>query len=227
MIFGDFFPFSPCENRNPDLISFVRDQQNFPSMQNFNGGEQEISIGNKQNISYAMKNVPYRDIYTELDRTQAYNAKMLDGALIQMMYRFRGNMVVAHRLAFFPSPSLEEFQNNPDIYLNDEIYAEITRKDIVPFPLRFDFDCRDEVVKEMHHPQSHLTLGQYPQCRIPVSAPLTPYYFLCVILRNFYNIAYHKYCDNLSKFSYAFDSSITDQEMKLIYIQLPSDTKNL
>lgn len=101
----------------------------------------------------------------------SYNMRMLDGALIHMMYRFRNNQLEAHRLAFFPSPFLGEFQNNPEIYLEDEIYAEVIMRNIVPFPLRFDFDCREEVVVEMYHPKSHLTLGQYQNCRIPVSSP--------------------------------------------------------
>src|SRR5256714_8639020 len=47
---------------------------------------------------------------------------------------------------------LEEFQNNPEIYIADEMYAEVIMKNIVPFPLRFDFDSRTEVVRELEHP---------------------------------------------------------------------------
>jgi hypothetical protein len=42
---------------------------------------------------------------------------MPDGAIIQMMYVFKNDSLERHRLTFFPSPNLEEFQNNPDIYL--------------------------------------------------------------------------------------------------------------
>ena len=62
---------------------------------------------------------------------------MLDGALIQMTYEFSDKKLRRHRLAFFPSPHLEEFQNNPDIYLDDEIYADVVAKNIVSFPVRF------------------------------------------------------------------------------------------
>ncbi|MCI5209986.1 MAG: DUF2290 domain-containing protein [Candidatus Electrothrix sp. ATG2] len=210
------------EKATADLVGLsLCDRQNFPSMRNIGQGCCEIGISDKGNISYALKNLSYRDIYTELNRMQSYNMRMLDGALIHMMYRFRNNQIEAHRLAFSPSPFLEEFQNNPDTYLNDEVYAEVVMKNIVPFPLRFDFDCREEVVVEGDHPKSHLTLGQYQNCRIPVSAPLTPYHFIRFILRNFYNTAYRKYCNKLSSFNDHFEISISKTERELLYVQLP------
>jgi hypothetical protein len=198
------------------------DRQNFPAMRNLGQGYCEVGIGIKGTISYALKNVSYHDIYTELDRMHAYNMRMLDGALIHMMYRFKNNQIESHRLAFFPSPFLEEFQNNPEIYLEDEIYAEVVMRNIVPFPLRFDFDCREEVVIEIEHPKSHLTLGQYKNCRIPVSAPLTPHHFIEFVLRNFYNTAYQKYSKNLSVFTDFFEISISTQEKILLHLQVPS-----
>lgn len=205
-----------------DLVGLsLCDRQNYPAVRDLGEGLREVGIGVRGNTSYALKNIPYHDIYRELERTQTYNLRMLDGALIQMMYRFRNNEVEAHRLAFFPSPFLEEFQNNPDIYLDDEIYAEVIIKNIVPFPIRFDFDCREEVVVEVDHPKSHLTLGQYQNCRIPVSAPLTPYHFIGFILRNFYNTAYRKYEDQLTSFNHCFESSISARERDLLYVNIP------
>lgn len=209
------------EKLTADLVGLsLCNRQNFPSLRDLGQGCQEVGIGNRGNIGYALKNIPYHEIYSELERTHTYNIKMLDGALLQMMYRFRDNKVETHRLAFFPSPFLEEFQNNPDIYLEDEIYAEIIKKNIVPFPLRFDFDCRDEVAIDVDHPKSHLTLGQYHNCRIPVSAPITPYQFIGFILINFYNTAYRKYCTKITPFSNTFDPSITDNEKNLTHLQV-------
>nr|VFK30828.1 MAG: Uncharacterized conserved protein (DUF2290) [Candidatus Kentron sp. MB]VFK34387.1 MAG: Uncharacterized conserved protein (DUF2290) [Candidatus Kentron sp. MB]VFK76491.1 MAG: Uncharacterized conserved protein (DUF2290) [Candidatus Kentron sp. MB] len=95
-------------------------------------------------------------------------------------------------------------------------------KNIVPFPLRFDFDSREEVFVEVEHPKSHLTMGQYENCRIPVSAPLTPYHFIGFILRNFYNTAYRKYSTELSAFTHCFETSIIAHEMDLLYVRVPS-----
>ncbi|MFC1544594.1 DUF2290 domain-containing protein [Gemmatimonadota bacterium] len=210
------------ETLTSDLIGLsLCDHQNFPSLRDLGHGLKEVGIRGKENSSFALRNVPYFVIYKELDRTQTYNIKMLDGALLHMMYRFRDNQVQEHRLAFFPSPDLEEFQNNPKIYLENEVFAEVTMKNIVPFPLRFDFDCREGVVVEINHPKSHLTLGQYKNCRIPVSAPLTPYHFIDFILRNFYNTAFKKYCENITNFEQCFEDTIADCENKLIFIHIP------
>lgn len=206
-----------------DLVNLeLCDHQNFSSLRDLGRGLREVGIGGESDIAHALKNIPYRDIYAELDKTGTYNLRMLDGALIQMMYRFRDNHIETHRLAFFPSPFLEEFQNNPDIYLEDEIYADVIMRNIVPFPLRFDFDSRKEVFVEVEHPKSHLTLGQYQNCRIPVSAPLTPYHFIGFILRNFYNTAYRKYSDQMSTFAHFFETSITNREMDLVHVRIPS-----
>jgi hypothetical protein len=210
------------ETLTADLIGVsLCNNQNFPSLRDLGHGIYEIGISNKRNISNALRNVSYRDVYDEIERTQTYNLKMLDGALIQMMYRFKNDEIIAHRLAFFPSPYLEEFQNNPDIYLEDEIYAEVVMKNIVPFPVRFDFDSQEEIFFELTHPKSHLTLGQYKNCRIPVSAPLTPYYFISFLLRSFYHTAYLKYSDNIRQHSHSFLETIAPGERGVIHIQIP------
>ncbi|MBY0578295.1 MAG: DUF2290 domain-containing protein [Burkholderiales bacterium] len=206
-----------------DLIRLsLCNHQNFPSVTSGAGGFKDISFSKAGDLSMVLKNQPYREIYTELDRAQAYNLKMIDGALIQMMYRFKGNALKGHRLAFFPSPYLEEFQNNPDIYESDEIFADIMMRNIVVFPLRFDFDSSSEIFVDQHHPKSHLTLGQYINCRIPVSSPVTPFAFLDFILRSFYNTAHRKYSSEINKFVDVFSNTITDSEKKIVHVQIPS-----
>jgi len=161
-------------------------------------------------------------IYNELLRTEAYNLLMLDGALIQMSYRVKNDLVETHRLAFFPSPYLEGFQNEPDLYIEELVYAEVIWKNIVPFPLRFDFDSREGVYEELRHPKSHLTLGQYKNCRIPVCAPLTPYHFVSFLLRHFYHTAYWHYSDDIRPHSYCFLETIFTREREILHIQVPS-----
>ncbi|MCP4367381.1 MAG: DUF2290 domain-containing protein [Deltaproteobacteria bacterium] len=182
----------------------------------------EITFPGEQNTSISMKNISYTDIYDRLKEQRAYIAIMADGAMIQMMYAFRNGKLERHRLAFFPSPHLEEFQNDPEIYLDDEVYAEIVNKNIVPFPIRFDFDNREGVCEEVVHPKSHLTLGQYRNCRIPVSSPLMPFHFIEFILRNFYDTAHSKFSNKLYRtHKKLFDSSILRAEKNIIYVQIP------
>lgn len=76
-----------------------------------------------------------------------------------MTYAFQGEALTGHRLAFFPAPFLEEFQNSPEVYLEDDIFADIVARNVVPFPLRFDFDVRDFDESVFAHPRCHLTLA--------------------------------------------------------------------
>lgn len=191
-------------------------QQNFPSVRDAGGNIQEITIHNTSALSVALRNMPYRDIYRTIDQAGAYNVKLLDGALLQMLYIFNQDGVVKHRLAFFPSPDLEEFQNNPELYSDDELYADIISRGVVPFPIRFDFDKHPAE----SHPQSHMTLGQYRNCRIPVTAPITPFVFTGFILRNFYNTAFERVSDTLTIDGDHFDDVITAEERCVPHLRL-------
>ena len=143
------------------------------------------------------------------------------GALLLLRYRFEKKEILQHSLGFYPSPFLEEFQNNPEIYLEDAVYAEVIARNIVPFPIRFDFDCRSKVVVPCKHPKSHLTLGQYENCRIPVTSPLTPICFFAFVLRNFYNTAFVEFCQALPIFTECFEDSIHEEERQLVHMQIP------
>lgn len=187
-------------------------EQNFPSLK-----DESIYITGKQDLSIALKNIAYKEIYAVLDKEKNYNIKMIDGALIQFMYLFDNNELVKYRLAFFPSPSLEEFQNNSEIYETDEIYADIIAKNIIPTPIRFDYDPKNSI--KIEHPNSHLTVGQYQNCRIPVSIPITPNIFIDFILRNFYHTAQDKYMEKLSFNKVVlFENCIEDEEKSLLHI---------
>ena len=187
-------------------------EQNYPSMKDNN-----IYITNRDNLSIALKNISYNEIYEELEKAKNYNMKLIDGGLIQFMYSFEENELVKAKLAFFPSPSLLEYQNNPEIYEIDEIYADMINKKVVTVPIRFDYDSKNFV--SIHHSKSHLTLGQYENCRIPTYAPLTPNIFIDFILRNFYNTAYKKHEMNFCLNS-LFENTIDKYEEKIIHINL-------
>lgn len=171
----------------------LSNEQNFPTTQGNPERAFEISVGNAAAMTVALKNLAYQEIYQELDQARSYNFKLLDGALVTLRYRFHFGQISEHSLTFFPSPDLEIFQTEPDIYLQDEVYAEVVSRNVVPFPIRFDFCSDVDKFVEMHHPYSHLTLGQYENCRIPVCSPVGPFTFGNFLLRNFYNTAFVKY----------------------------------
>ena len=182
----------------------------------------QVTFAGAEHVSIALRDRSYREIYQHLKQDRAYNVKMLDGALIQMMYAFVAGTLQRHRLAFFPAPHLEEFQNNPDVYQDDEIHADVIAKNIVPFPVRFDYDVRDSHYQELVHPKSHLTLGQYEHCRIPVTAPMMPSRFIDFILRNFYHTDSIRYADELPAQGGSFAESILPAERDVVHMVVPA-----
>jgi hypothetical protein len=190
----------------------LSNEQNFPTTKGKPNAAFEISVSTATGMSIALKNVAYRDIYGELAKARCFNVKMLDGALVSLRYRFLAGVIREHSLSYFPSPDLEQFQNEPEIYLEDEVYADVVAKNVVPFPIRFDFSDDEKKFVDVHHPYSHLTLGQYVNCRIPVCSPLGPLAFGGFILRNFYNTAFRKYSAKLPTSKIGFANTITAKE---------------
>ena len=122
-----------------------------------------------------------------------------------------------HRLSYFPAPDLIAFQNEPELYEKDELYADILDRRIVTVPIRFDFD--NDASQPLDHPASHLTLGQYKNCRIPVSAALTPYQFILFIVSNFYRSAISQLY--IPQFKEGFTESIFPEERECVHINTP------
>ena len=200
-----------------DVIgSGLCNSQNFPSLTYESNNISNVGISVKNNSIY-LKNISYMELYSELIKRKQYNLRMIDGALISLLYRFQKDTLIAHRLSFFPSPNLEEFQNEPEMYLNDEIYLDSLNIKTVAVPLRFDFDAGEAFIP-IEHPKSHLTIGQYENCRIPVSSALSPYQFLNFIMRHFYHTPKNKKHCILTEYLEKFSSSITENEQKMIHV---------
>ena len=198
----------------------IVDDQNFSIVRDVGNQRWEVSFDNAEHVSIAMGETDYTSIHRELTEKRSYTAKLIDGGLLQLQYLFEGDRLVKHRLAFLPSPSLRPFQDDPEGNLRDELYIEIVSRRIVPFPLRFDFDV--SAAQGVAHPACHLTLGDVKGCRIPVSAPLTPRWFLEFILRNFYSTDAHDLTAALPSHRHYFAQSITAREQDLIHVMVPS-----
>lgn len=202
----------------------ICDDSNFSAIRQFNRSE-EVTFSGFEHISIALSSIEYAEIYYELAGTRSYNMKLIDGALLQMMYRIEDGQLLQHRLAFYPSPSLLPFQDDPESYMRDELFIEIIKRRIIPFPLRFDFDARDGVHIDTAHPKSHFTLGDVNGCRIPVSAALTPRWFIEFILRNFYQTKSHDFISHLPQHKINFPMSITENELGIMHMVIPYETR--
>ena len=142
--------------------------------------------------------------------------------MIQMQYEFFRNQLARHRLAFLPSPDLLEFQNNRELYFREALYADVVDERVVTVPLRFDYDVREGVTRELEHPKSHLTLGEYKLCRIPVTAAVTPNAFMAFILRSFYNAAAASVDRQIPSPALRFAECIADAERRVVHIGVPT-----
>jgi len=174
------------------------------------------TIGKLKSSTIALKNLPYQDIYSELERQNQYHFKLPDGALMLFQYMFdASDTLIKHRLAYFPCPTLPSPEEAPELYDNDEIYGDIILHRIVRFPIRFDFDPAN--YKPSYHAHSHMTLGQFDNCRVPASHPFSPNAFLLFIVRNFYFKLYRKHQNTFEKKGRSCNSQqcITDTERRL------------
>jgi hypothetical protein len=195
------------------------DDQNFPIRR---GDVQNATISfPNQQFAPMLKNIPYENLYASMRGGRSYNILMLDGALIQISYEFVISSVTRCRLAFLPSPTLEAFQNAPELYEDDLMYAEAVMRQAVTVPIRFEFDDREGVPKNIDHPRSHVTLGQYSNCRIPVSAPITPGIFIGFILRSFYNTAIRVIAEGAPCAAHRWERTITSDEAGLLHLTIP------
>lgn len=211
-------------NEINDLIGYlieigICDDQNYTSIKGISNNKFEITFSGSNNLSAIFDSTDYVQIYQALKENKSYNMKLIDGALVQLMYLIENKEIIKHRLAFYPSPELLSFQHNEDDYMQDKLYIDIVERRIIPFPLRFDFDPNNHI--DVIHPRSHLTLGDAKNCRIPLSAPITPYWFIEFILRNFYQTEKYDLTNELPKQKVYFPTSITNNEKKIIHIIIP------
>lgn len=202
--------------------SGLADHQNSAYISQTGSATYVIRYSNLAPFGAMMKQRHYRDVYREQRRNRSYNFLMLDGALIQMVYEFAADKLLRHRLAFLPSPDLLEYQNHPDLYSEEVLYADVVEKAVVTVPLRFDYDVRDRVAVALDHPRSHLTLGQYSGCRIPVSAGVTPNAFIEFVLRSFYRRALGSVGIALPAPVLRFDACLADSERRVVHVGIPT-----
>ncbi|WP_336992482.1 DUF2290 domain-containing protein [Leucobacter sp. VD1] len=197
----------------------LADSQNFPSERKLADGRWAVSTDGPD-LAMALKKRPYANVYASLRENNTYGALLLDGAMLQFSYEGAGEALIRHRLSYLPSPSLEPFQNDPELYFHELHFVDIVGYQVVPVPIRFDFDAREGVAVEVTHPVSHLTLGQYQHCRLPVVRPLAPTDFVSFIVRNFYSTPASKPVDFPSYVDGLIDS-ITDVERAHVHMMFP------
>ena len=126
------------------------------------GGRQQVVFQGVSSLALALKKREYSESYARLRAARAYNARMADGALIQMAYEFQGRRLIKHRLAYLPSVRSDPFQRSPAVYWADEAFGDVAAAVAVSFPFRFDFHASDQRHRVLKHPSATLRLAIGP-----------------------------------------------------------------
>lgn len=225
---------SPVETFRKELVDITGhllaismvDDQNLAVRREVGGGRVALEASYWSNEAPDLfEAVGYDDLYATFVSQRAYDLRFLDGGLVQVRFEFaadRRGHLLRSRLAYLPSPDLTPFQEDPSIYLNDEIFGDVVDLRVVTVPVRFDYDTSEQAVVDLHHPVSHVTLGQYPHCRIAASGPITPYYFLEFLLRSFYRTRDRLATEDLPRPRVEAPSTITDLERSLLHFGMPT-----
>ncbi|MGE6601499.1 DUF2290 domain-containing protein [Lysinibacillus fusiformis] len=191
-------------------------KQNFTSIKDV-GKNKVVSWGETKDLSIVMKNIDYEDIYNTLEKDNNYTLKLIDGSLVQMMYKFnRNHEIVSHRLGFFPCITLQPLEDDHELYSRFDLYADIMKNNTLPTIFRFDFDEDSKLHIELDHAKSHVTFGQFESCRIPSSGPMSPKKFIDFVVRNFYHTAMKDFDLNFNCKN-NFERTITENETNVIH----------
>ena len=200
------------------VLHGLADDLNLAVSQKRPRGVEIISYPGADDIQFRQMHQPYRDVYSYFDQHRAFNAKLIDGALVQISYEFKRSHISKHRLAYLPAPSPSQFQHESVIDLEDPTYRYFAAEDVLPVPMRFDFDS--DAHAEVTHPASHLTLGQYQGCRIPVSSALPPLTFFSLIARSFYTSVFVENEETFPSSNISFAQSITLDEAVFTHVKV-------
>ena len=202
--------------------SGLGDDQNLAYIEQTQKATYLVRYSNSVPFGSMRSQVRYQDSYWDQRQHRAFSILMLDGALIQISYEFKAGRLLRHRLAFLPSPDLLDYQNYPELYSEERLFVDVVDKGVVTVPVRFDYDARTGVQVVLEHPESHLTLGQYSGCRIPVTAGVTPHSFMQFVLSSFYRTGSESVSLSLPSPRLRFERCIQPPELRVVYVGVPT-----
>lgn len=207
-----------------DLIIFVAENglsvdQNMPYEVHQIGDVVDITHDGNS-MSYMLRNRPYEEMYAEALSSNSYLIRLFDDSLVQMSFQVKAGELLRSRAAYFPPPSFDIFRENIDLFSEDLIFADIVDRRVVAVPLRIDYDIREHVVVSREHPKSHFTLGQFEGCRLALSAPITPTFFIDLVLKMFYSKALATCSTPVPSSTYRFKRCLDTREERETHIHV-------
>lgn len=178
-----------------------------------------------ENITEVLKDRPYSEIYKQCVNSKAYTIMMIDGGILQFMYRVHSNHIFEHRLAFLPNPFAKNFGLSEDSFDEEFENFEVLPQELnlhaqspMISPVRFDFSNEDKKHVIVKHPRSHMTIGGYMNCRIPVAGPVSPTEFVVFILRNFYHSKFNSDLEAKLTLKKPYQNNIHIDEQSILHL---------
>lgn len=148
-------------------------------------GINEVTWGND---GYILKDEKFCSLseYAALLENRQYSMLLSDGSLFQFSFSFSRELIVKHRLCWYPAPiaiSPQELETSDiqELILNNMKDANLENF-LSRSPIRFDYSESDG---SDDHPEVHLHVS-VESCRIPVRTPLCLNKFLMFVVENFY-----------------------------------------
>jgi len=200
----------------------IVDDQRVSILRQVGKNDWNLVFDGSDGISLGYESDEYDSIYESLCNGKIFSAKMIDGALVQMLYQIRDGTISKHRLAFYPAPTLDPFRERSVDYIEDQVYIDVVNRRIIPAPVRMDYDKDAHV--ELSHPACHMTLGDAECCRIPVSSPVSPRWFWDFLLRNFYSVGDFRFHELLPSGKVFWLPTISKMESEVVHLAIPSTT---
>lgn len=97
----------------------IINDQNFPKIVRHPKSIWDVKFDHCENIALVISETDYSVIHQILKNNRYYSVKMIDGGLLQLIYRFQRNTLIQHRLAYYLSSQLLPFQEDPASYFED------------------------------------------------------------------------------------------------------------
>lgn len=169
-----------------------------------------VEVGNTGpldgDIAHAENSISH---YLESLRQGRLSWLLFDGAIVQLKYAIRGDVIRHHRYCYIPAPFSADLRSNlgQDIL---ELIEGASASDPLgtprKTPLRFEYD---PLAQTDHHAASHLHLNT-SSCRLPMRGPLNVREFVGFIVRNFYASDFP--ADICGALLFESDATITEHE---------------
>lgn len=117
--------------------------------------------------------------------SQMYSALLFDGSILQISYDFEDTDLIGHRLLYYPCPynADRELLRTESVGDVIDFYRDSQDEKVnLRSPFRFDYDHENST---SGHPSVHMHLIS-PDCRWPVTMPVSIGHFIGFVFRHFY-----------------------------------------